>query len=286
MTDRDDYFQLRSPQTDAASSAEFWQRLYPIVVPVSVREHFKPEELDRLLDLSLKLKRLSALANRELSLTLTSNRKRIISLKVHQRSTKLELRLLWALTLDLPGCVLLALSILRSGRLPDYSRDWFMQLLARPEIKARLQHKQRVDKLPPRDEQLYDELRQVSGWLGMSAPPPDTWVGWMTGAMRADGRRIRLGRANPESGTIHMHPLFKLEEVPDHCRHSTLFHELCHLVAPPLTQTEAKRLRTHRIHHREFRRLEALDPMLVATDTWLRENLRWVTQLAQERGLI
>ncbi len=154
---------------------------------------------------------------------------------------------------------------LRHGRFPDELSD-YLQTLREPTAAPR----------PLRPSGKTVDLREVLESVGALLPegldiPPSLAIGW---ARRTSGKRrsIRLGSATVQ-GQIRIHPALDSSDVPEYVLHMVVYHELCHCLRPPLTRTQAKRRREHRIHHSEFRALEAYFPRLEEANAWVRDNL-------------
>lgn len=156
-------------------------------------------------------------------------------------------------------------SQLRWGRFPAALSD-FLQTLNTPMAPA-------APLRPAGDTaDLRDVLGVVSGHLPDGESVPESVViGW---ARRTSGKRrsIRLGSATT-NGQIRIHPALDSPDVPEYVLHMVVYHELCHCIRPPLSRAEAKRRREHRIHHSQFRALEARFPTLDEANEWVRDNL-------------
>lgn len=133
-----------------------------------------------------------------------------------------------------------------------------------PELPRLRAHGQHVD--------LARLLEQARRYLPAHVAPPELSIGWSRASGRAR-RSLRLGRADVERGRITIHPVLDRAEVPEYVVEMVVYHELCHVVAPPLSADEAARTRQRRIHHRAFRALERRYPRLDEADEWIREHL-------------
>ncbi|MFT6399228.1 MAG: hypothetical protein ACJAYU_003993 [Bradymonadia bacterium] len=169
--------------------------------------------------------------------------------------------------LEVPELVLESVCLqLRSGRFPQALSN-YLQTLETPSVAAK----------PLRAGGDYANLREVLGEVAGYLPendsvPPSIAIGW---ARRTGGdrrRSIRLGSAKL-NGEIRIHPALDSPDVPEYVLHMVVYHELCHCIRPPLSRAEAKRQHQHRIHHSQFRALEARFPRLDEANEWVRDNL-------------
>ena len=103
--------------------------------------------------------------------------------------------------------------------------------------------------------------------------PGDVAIAWSRPRAGRRRRTLRLGRADIGAQRITIHPVLDDARVPEYVIASVVFHECCHLAAPPLTAEEAAARREHRIHHRRFRALERRFPQLEEADAWIRDNI-------------
>jgi len=94
--------------------------------------------------------------------------------------------------------------------------------------------------------------------------------------VRGQRRSLRLGSLRASERHITVHPVLDIPLVPRYVLDGVVYHELCHWVAPPLDARAARAQRTHRIHHRAFRALEARFPFAERVDTWIEENITWL----------
>ncbi|MFT4702425.1 MAG: putative metal-dependent hydrolase [Bradymonadia bacterium] len=120
------------------------------------------------------------------------------------------------------------------------------------------------------------ELRHYFGRAAAFLPSdcviPEVTLGW---SHARDGRKrsMRLGSASVEHAQIAIHPALDHDQVPETVLEMVMYHELCHLLRPPLSVEEARRTRQHRVHHRSFRALERRYPHLAEAEQWIRDNL-------------
>ncbi len=103
-------------------------------------------------------------------------------------------------------------------------------------------------------------------------PQPDRGRGlkvtWGRKAIRKGGS-LRLGSLRNTTGEIRLHPVLDDATIPPFVVEYVMYHEICHWVAPPLTESEARRNGEHRVHHRAFRALEALYPKAGVAQAWI-----------------
>jgi hypothetical protein len=119
---------------------------------------------------------------------------------------------------------------------------------------------------------LRQRLTAVAVWLDEPAKVDEVAVGW--GRRQKAGRRpssIRLGSMNVATRTLTIHPVLDDPEIPAYVLDMVLWHELCHWVCPPLSRGAS-----NRIHHPEFRRMEARFPLLAEANDWIERNISWL----------
>lgn len=102
---------------------------------------------------------------------------------------------------------------------------------------------------------------------------PALSISWSRPRSGARRRSLRLGRADIARRHITIHPVLDDATVPEYVVGSVVYHECCHIAAPPLLAEEAAARREHRIHHRRFRSLERRYPRLEEADAWIRDHI-------------
>lgn len=263
-----------------------WSSLRPIAVPPRLRRRYHPDEVERLTSLSERLRGLHTQGQVTVDLVAHDNRRTLVSLRRLPTGRQLTLRLHWALLLDTETCLQLTLWGARNGDLPTWCRDWMLTWLRQKALRPRLADDRSGAESTLATNLLTTNLSVVSTWAGLDAPPEGTQPRWMAGPFRVDASRVRLGAADTLRHEIRVHPVLSLPEIPLYCLQSVLYHELCHLLSPPLTPSEARQMRERRIHHRAFDTLTEADPYALQRDAWMQKNLRRMLALGRRRGLL
>lgn len=90
--------------------------------------------------------------------------------------------------------------------------------------------------------------------------PPEATITWGQAgkARRRKRRSIRFGSWVESDKLVRIHPLLDQKWIPQDFIRYIIYHELCHAVAKPLSHGGGH----YRIHHPEFKRLEAHYPTL------------------------
>lgn len=120
---------------------------------------------------------------------------------------------------------------------------------------------------------LEEVLHRVSKWLPARYSPDGVSIVWGKHTGSRAQRTIRLGSMDERKELIRIHPVLDSPYAPPMVIDFVVWHELCHYVAPPLSRARAAETADHRIHHREFRALEAIYPHVDAAEQWIRLNI-------------
>lgn len=198
----------------------------------------------------------------------TDNRHSLVSIR--KQGKRFELRVAWRL-LDRADVVADAVvSWLAHGTFGDALRD----AIAETPVPAPTARPEPILEPAGRHRDLAAILAEVAPLAGPAgAIAGDVRIGW---ARRSRPRRsLRLGSATPDHGAIRIHPALDDPGVPEYVVRMVVYHELCHCIAPPISRANAReRGEPHRVHHAEFRALEALYPELERANRWVRDNFR------------
>lgn len=122
-----------------------------------------------------------------------------------------------------------------------------------------------------------DELLVTQrAWLPRAPEVPVTWGRWPRTVPR---RTLRLGSCTTSgSPLIRIHPVLDHEEVPDWFVGFVLFHELLHVVFPPLTGS-ARRV----VHPRSFRMAERRHPDHARALAWEKKHVHSLVRRCAEQ---
>ncbi len=202
----------------------------------------------------------------------TKNQRSMLS--VRSQEGRFEVRVSWRL-LDSPQVVVRAVAAWRtSGAFTDELRDTITGLSVGPAVTPA------VDALRPEGARhdLRSLLNHAATWLPeYSAQVEALHITW--GRATRAKRSLRLGSARPSAALIRIHPTLDRHIVPEYVTQMVVYHEVCHCIAPPLSPSEARaRGERQRIHHAEFRALEARYPQLDEANQWVRDNFALLAQ--------
>lgn len=205
-------------------------------------------------------------------IVITANRRLSVSLR-GDTDGRFTLRAHWAL-LDMEDLDAALLMAVQKGRFPEeinrafeeirqgLSKDHIYQDTREREANAQGHH---VD--------LDGVLRRVARMLPDQHSSEGVAIIWGKQTGSRVQRTIRLGSMDERKALIRIHPVLDSPYAPPMVVDFVVWHELCHYVAPPLSRTDAAETADHRIHHREFRALEALYPHVDAAEQWIRLNI-------------
>lgn len=209
-------------------------------------------------------------APRPAVVVVTGNARTLLS--VRRDGAHFELRLAWQL-LDDPELVVDSVrSWMQTGQLGDALSDRVAELGGADERDDQDGDEEESTPDAPDDARLRAVLDSVAELAGApGAVAAKLTIGW---SRRGRARRsLRLGSAQPRRKLIRIHPALDADSVPEYVLRMVVYHELCHCIAPPLSRAQAKRRgERHRIHHAEFRALEARYPDLEKANRWVRDN--------------
>lgn len=198
------------------------------------------------------------------------NRRRMLS--VHPDGRWFELRVCWRL---LPHADAVADAVThwqRRGAFPSSLQDVIHALEPAPAVSPS----------GPAKGSTYDLARVLTAARAFVPEFEDTtadvqavWSRRSTGARTS----LRLGSVRAGESVIRVHPTLDRGSVPEYVVHMVVYHELCHVIAPPLSRRDARIAgEPHRIHHRAFRALEARYPHLEEANRWVRDNFSHLAQ--------
>ena len=203
---------------------------------------------------------------------ITANRRLSISIK-SDADGRFALRTHWTL-LDMPDFDAALLMAVQRGSFPREINDAF------DNIRERLS-KDHIyqDARPHRGDaegahiNLHAVLARVATFLPYPHTPEGVQIIWGKNSTARRQRTIRLGSMDERKSLIRIHPVLDSPYAPPMVIDFVVWHELCHYVAPPLSRARAAKTADHRIHHREFRALEAIYPHVDAAEQWIRLNI-------------
>lgn len=216
------------------------------------------------------------------SLTLTKNRRRMLSAKTESIGLAVRLHRCF---LDAQDAEIRAVALLldpavrgaRRKRALAVARDHFARHAAdfmSPTRPVTLQPKGQVYDL----SELRDRVESV--YFGGDLKVHITWGqnGYGNTDLRRGGIHIRLGSYDSTHRLVRIHPVLDREEVPEYVVESVVHHEMLHAAEPP----KPGRVRRS-VHHRTFRRREREFRRHDEAERWIDANLkrlaRWRRQM-------
>lgn len=236
----------------------------------------RPRELrDRALYIVGRVNRVLAIHNSHRVIrhvVVTANRRLSVSLR-GDTDGRFTLRMHWAM-LDMPDFDAALLMAVQKGSFPQEVQTAF-DALRQGLSKDHIYQSSNETRSNARGQ--YVDLDEVLQTLAAELPFPHTAEGvsivWGKQSGAPGQRTIRLGSMDERKSLIRIHPVLDSPYTPAMVIDFIVWHELCHYVAPPLSRTSARQSAEHRIHHREFRALEALFPYVAEAEEWIRLNL-------------
>lgn len=204
-------------------------------------------------------------------LTLTASASQWAQTRREDREYLVDLH--WRALDDVPLTLIALLSAISGDGFPRHFSEWMSMRVSPDDVYAR---KPGSSERRPARTDLVERLASVAGYLADPEQAAALSIGWGRTSSRGGGHSVRLGVMRTRERHIVVHPVLDHPFVPHYVLDGVVFHELCHWVAPPLSSVEAELRRDHRIHHREFRALEARYPLRDQSDLWIRENLTWI----------
>lgn len=205
--------------------------------------------------------------------TIHANRRLGVSLK-SDTDGRYNLRTHWALlhTQDFDAALLLAV---QTGRFPEELQTAFDALrstLTKDHIYADAAHGSEQAALGDH-VQLDAVLRDMSRLLPNPDDAKGVHIAWGKNLPGIRKRTIRLGSMDERKSLIRIHPVLDSPYAPRVVVEFVVWHELCHYVAPPLSTADARLRAEHRIHHPQFRALEAMYPHVAVAEQWIRDHI-------------
>lgn len=205
--------------------------------------------------------------------TIHANRRLGVSLK-SDTDGRYALRTHWALlhAQDFDAALLLAV---QTGRFPEELQAAFEALrstLTKDHIYADAAHRNDQASLGEHVD-LEAVLRDVSRLLPDPNAAQGVHIVWGKNTPGARKRTIRLGSMDERKALIRIHPVLDSPYAPRVVVEFVVWHELCHYVAPPLAPSEASVRNEHRIHHQQFRALEAMYPHVAVAERWIKDHI-------------
>lgn len=205
---------------------------------------------------------------RPAALVVNRNRTRLMS--VRPQGTRYEVRVCWRLLAHAPVVVDAIATWLETGRFHDGLAEVVAQLDRLPPTPAPAAN----DAHQGQHVNLQAVLRDVAKWVPEhTARVDELRIVWSQ--RRKATSSLRLGSARPDERLIRIHPSLDARDVPEYVTQMVVYHEVCHCIAPPLSPSQAQEIgEPHRIHHREFRALEARYPQLDEANRWVRDHFQ------------
>lgn len=204
-------------------------------------------------------------------LTLTASSSQWAQTRREDREYVVDLH--WRALDDVPLALVALLSAIAGEGFPRYFSEWMSARVSPDDVYAR---KAGPSERREARNNLAERLLVVANYLEDRTAANEVTIGWGRTSSRGGGHSVRLGVMRTRERHIVIHPVLDHPFVPPYVLDGVVFHELCHWIAPPLGASEAEQRREHRIHHREFRALEARYPHRDQSDLWIRENLPWI----------
>lgn len=186
------------------------------------------------------------------SVTLTNNRRSMVSIRTRDKETRVRIHHSFA---GAPIEILDALHqciVNRDQAAWNRVRRYVQALPATPTASTR-----RFETTQGTVYDLQQLLRSVQDQF--FHPPVEariTWARTRKLRKRSKTRSLRFGSWDAEQRLIRIHPCLDQQSIPEEFLRYVIYHELCHAVAPPIIGKNGRR----QIHHAAFNRLERKFP--------------------------